>query len=78
MSSDAYLTPRHSGQSAGQRARSIVSVTAHVAAAAAAAVYSFEFGAHIGGPGLGALAAINGAVISALMVGALLDRIWPT
>lgn len=77
MSTDTFLTPRHPSRSVGARLRDMVSWLSHGAAMAAGAWYSFGFGVQIGGPGIGALAALNGAVISALMVGAALDRLWP-
>ena len=57
--------------------RGLVSVAVHAVAVVAGAWYSFDFGAQIGGPGIGALAGLNGAVICALMAGAALDRLWP-
>lgn len=77
MSTDTFLTPRHPSRSAAARLRELASWVAHGAAMAAGAWYSFDFGVQIGGPGIGALAALNGAVISALMVGAAIDRLWP-
>ena len=77
MSADTFLTPRHPSRSVASRLRELASWVAHGAAMAAGAWYSFDFGVQIGGPGIGALAALNGAVISALMVGAAIDRLWP-
>ena len=37
----------------------------------------FDFGSRIGGAWIGALAALNGAAISGLMLDALVDRLWP-
>lgn len=77
MSGSAFLTPRQPSRCVAARLRGIVSLATHVAAVLAGAWYSFDFGAQIGGPGIGALAGLNGAVICALMAGAALDRLWP-
>jgi hypothetical protein len=44
-------------------------------AAAGGAWFSFRFGQQIGSPLVGVLAAVNGAVMCALMTSALLDRL---
>jgi hypothetical protein len=47
------------------------------AAGLAGAWYSFDFGAQLGGVLMGVVAAGNGAVISALLASAALDRLLP-
>jgi hypothetical protein len=44
-------------------------------AAAAGALYSYDFGALIGGPLVGVVLALNGAVFGAVMAGALVERL---
>jgi hypothetical protein len=50
-------------------------------AAVVAAWFSFDFGLRAGGPGagvaLGALAALNGGVMAALLAASALDRLQP-
>ena len=48
---------------------------ASLLAAAAAAIYSYDFGALIGGPLVGVVLALNGAVFGAVMAGALVERL---
>jgi len=48
---------------------------ASLLAAAAGAIYSYDFGTLIGGPLVGVVLALNGAVFGALMAGALVDRL---
>ena len=47
------------------------------AAATAGAWFSWDFGAQLGGIFMGLVVAANGGVISALLAGALLDRLLP-
>jgi hypothetical protein len=53
---------------------------ASLLAAAAGAIYSYEFGALIGGPLVGVVLALNGAVCGSVLAGALVERlcrVWP-
>jgi hypothetical protein len=50
--------------------------TLNMAAAAAGAWFSWGFGLAIGGWPMAALASINGALISALLVNAAFVRLW--
>lgn len=49
-------------------------------AALAGAIYSYDFGTLIGGPPVGVLLALNGAVCGSVLAGALVDKLcslWP-
>lgn len=48
---------------------------ASLLAAAAGAIYSYGFGALIGGPLVGVVLALNGAACGAVLAGALVDRL---
>ena len=53
---------------------------ASLLAAAVGAIYSYGFGALIGGPLVGVVLALNGAVCGAVLAGALVDKLcslWP-
>lgn len=53
---------------------------ASLLAAVAGAIYSYDFGALIGGPLVGVVLALNGAVCGAVLAGALVERLcngWP-
>jgi hypothetical protein len=53
---------------------------ASLLAAAVGAIYSYGFGALIGGPLVGVVLALNGAVFGSMLAGALVDRLcnlWP-
>lgn len=52
----------------------------YVLAAAAGMVYSYDFGKIIGGPLVGVVLALNGAVFCSIVAGALAERLcrwWP-
>lgn len=53
---------------------------ASLLAAVAGALYSYDFGALIGGPLVGLVLALNGAVFGSVIAGALTERLcrrWP-
>lgn len=53
---------------------------ASLLAAMAGALYSYDFGALIGGPLVGVVLALNGAVFGSVLAGALAERlcrVWP-
>jgi hypothetical protein len=49
---------------------------ASLLAAAAGAIYSYEFGALIGGPLVGVVLALNGAVFGSVLAGALAEKLF--
>jgi hypothetical protein len=63
-----------------QRAPRWLVAAVSLLAALAGVVYSYDFGAQIGGPLVGVVLALNGALFCSILAGALVERLarwWP-
>ncbi len=73
----SWTPPGGRGRAAGVGLRSAVACSLTLPGALGAAWLSFGFGVHLGGALMGTVAAANGALFSAVLIGALVDRVWP-